>query len=336
MAAAEAGERLARFEHAVARLARTRPLVVVTEDRRYDVAVIGAGVVGTAIARQLARYDCAPSCSSAADDVGTGTSKANTAIVHTGFDTAARKPRVHPGPARPRPAERLRAARAGSRRADRCRPGGLERGAGGPARRRAGQGAGQRLRTRAPGLTLDELARREPHLGRRARRGPSPSPTSRSSVRGARASPSPPRRSAPASSCASVWTSSMSGATATSWLLQTSGGPIRADWVVNAAGLGADLLNRRFGHDEFTIAPGGASSSSSTSWPARSCRPSSCRSPPSGRRACWSRRPSTATCSWARRPRTSTTAVTPPRRRPVSTACSRPDDAYCPSWSTRR
>ena len=28
-----------------------------------------------------------------------------------------------------------------------------------------------------------------------------------------------------------------------------------ADWVVNAAGLGADLLNRLFGHDEFTIAP---------------------------------------------------------------------------------
>ena len=39
------------------------------------------------------------------------------------------------------------------------------------------------------------------------------------------------------------------------WLLQTSEGPIRAGWVVNAAGLGADLLNRRFGHDEFTIAP---------------------------------------------------------------------------------
>jgi glycerol-3-phosphate dehydrogenase len=39
------------------------------------------------------------------------------------------------------------------------------------------------------------------------------------------------------------------------WLLHTSEGPIHAGWVVNAAGLGADLLNRRFGHDEFTIAP---------------------------------------------------------------------------------
>ena len=32
-------------------------------------------------------------------------------------------------------------------------------------------------------------------------------------------------------------------------------GLVRADWVVNAAGLGSDLLNRRFGHDEFAIAP---------------------------------------------------------------------------------
>ena len=47
----------------------------------------------------------------------------------------------------------------------------------------------------------------------------------------------------------------MSGGDGDEWLLQTSGGPIRAGWVVNAAGLGADLLNRRFGHDEFTIAP---------------------------------------------------------------------------------
>ena len=39
------------------------------------------------------------------------------------------------------------------------------------------------------------------------------------------------------------------------WLLRTTSGPVRAGWVVNAAGLGSDHLNRRFGHDEFTIAP---------------------------------------------------------------------------------
>jgi len=52
----------------------------------YDVVVIGAGVVGCAIARELARYRLRCALLDAADDVGTGTSKANTAILHTGFD----------------------------------------------------------------------------------------------------------------------------------------------------------------------------------------------------------------------------------------------------------
>ena len=52
----------------------------------FDVAVIGAGVVGCAIARELARYDLRCVLVEASDDVGTGTSKANTAILHTGYD----------------------------------------------------------------------------------------------------------------------------------------------------------------------------------------------------------------------------------------------------------
>ena len=51
-----------------------------------DVVVVGAGVVGTAIARTLARYSLDCVLADAACDVGTGTSKANTAILHTGFD----------------------------------------------------------------------------------------------------------------------------------------------------------------------------------------------------------------------------------------------------------
>jgi glycerol-3-phosphate dehydrogenase len=51
-----------------------------------DVTIIGAGVVGTAIARELARYRLSVALVEAADDVGTGTTKANTAILHTGFD----------------------------------------------------------------------------------------------------------------------------------------------------------------------------------------------------------------------------------------------------------
>ncbi len=39
------------------------------------------------------------------------------------------------------------------------------------------------------------------------------------------------------------------------WSLATSRGPVRADWVVNAAGLDSDLLDRAFGHDRFTVTP---------------------------------------------------------------------------------
>ncbi|MCX5193084.1 FAD-dependent oxidoreductase [Streptomyces sp. NBC_00249] len=52
----------------------------------YDVTVVGAGVVGTAIARELARLPLRTALLDASDDVGNGTSKANTAILHTGFD----------------------------------------------------------------------------------------------------------------------------------------------------------------------------------------------------------------------------------------------------------
>ena len=51
-----------------------------------DVVVIGAGVVGAAIARDLARYDLRVTLLEAGPDVGAGTSKANTALLHTGFD----------------------------------------------------------------------------------------------------------------------------------------------------------------------------------------------------------------------------------------------------------
>lgn len=52
----------------------------------FDVVVIGAGIVGSAIARELAGYQLSVALLEARDDVGDGTSKANTAILHTGFD----------------------------------------------------------------------------------------------------------------------------------------------------------------------------------------------------------------------------------------------------------
>ena len=52
----------------------------------YDVAIIGAGAVGTAIARELSRYKLTCALLEAKPDVGMGTTKANTAIWHTGYD----------------------------------------------------------------------------------------------------------------------------------------------------------------------------------------------------------------------------------------------------------
>jgi len=52
----------------------------------YDVVVVGGGVVGCAVARLLAHHELSVAVLEAGPDVGAGTSKANTAILHTGFD----------------------------------------------------------------------------------------------------------------------------------------------------------------------------------------------------------------------------------------------------------
>ena len=51
-----------------------------------DVAIVGAGVVGCAIARELTGFRLRVTLLEAGPDVGAGTSKANTALLHTGFD----------------------------------------------------------------------------------------------------------------------------------------------------------------------------------------------------------------------------------------------------------
>jgi glycerol-3-phosphate dehydrogenase len=52
----------------------------------FDVAIIGAGAVGSAVARELCTRGASCVLLEAGPDVGAGTSKANTAILHTGFD----------------------------------------------------------------------------------------------------------------------------------------------------------------------------------------------------------------------------------------------------------
>ena len=55
----------------------------------YDVIVVGAGVSGCATARELSRYKANVLVLESEADVGAGTSKANSAIVHAGFDAAS-------------------------------------------------------------------------------------------------------------------------------------------------------------------------------------------------------------------------------------------------------
>ena len=54
--------------------------------KMYDVAIIGAGVVGAMIARSLSRYDVTVCVVDKEHDVAMGATKANSAIVHAGFD----------------------------------------------------------------------------------------------------------------------------------------------------------------------------------------------------------------------------------------------------------
>ena len=54
--------------------------------RIYDIIIIGAGVVGSLVARELSRYKLDILLLEKASDVGEGTTKANTAIVHAGYD----------------------------------------------------------------------------------------------------------------------------------------------------------------------------------------------------------------------------------------------------------
>jgi glycerol-3-phosphate dehydrogenase len=225
----------------------------VIDDGRYDVAVIGAGVVGTAIGRQLARSRLRTVLLERANDVGTGTSKANTAIVHTGFDT------------QPGSLESSLVRRGHELLTSYARTAGIAMEETGAVLVAWNAEQAARLdevlaKARANGyehaarIDLAELARREPHLA--------------DGATGAVA--------IPGESIICPWSPSIAFATEAvgagvelrlgtevtavgrdggDWLLHTSGGAVRADWVVNAAGLGADLLNRRFGHDEFAITP---------------------------------------------------------------------------------
>lgn len=55
-------------------------------DGTYDVAIIGAGCIGAAVARELSKTTASVLVLEAADDVTQGATKGNSGIVHAGFD----------------------------------------------------------------------------------------------------------------------------------------------------------------------------------------------------------------------------------------------------------
>jgi len=56
------------------------------EDFVYDIVIIGAGCIGTAIARELSRYSLKTLLLESGDDVSQGATKGNSGIVHAGYD----------------------------------------------------------------------------------------------------------------------------------------------------------------------------------------------------------------------------------------------------------
>ncbi|MDO5715682.1 MAG: NAD(P)/FAD-dependent oxidoreductase [Tissierellia bacterium] len=52
----------------------------------YDIIIIGSGVSGTAVARELSRYQGKFALLERGSDIGVGTSKANSGIIHGGYD----------------------------------------------------------------------------------------------------------------------------------------------------------------------------------------------------------------------------------------------------------
>ncbi len=52
----------------------------------YDVVVVGAGVAGSAVARELCRFDLRVCVVEAGNDLACGATRANSGIVHAGYD----------------------------------------------------------------------------------------------------------------------------------------------------------------------------------------------------------------------------------------------------------
>ena len=230
---------------------RSRPPV-------YDVAVVGAGLVGSAIARELAATSLDVALVEGRADVGDGTSKANTAILHTGFDAT-------PGTLESRLVARGYdlLSRYAAQTGIPVEPVGAllvawndeERQALAGLKAKAERNGYQECRI----VGADEVYRRVPDLGPGALAGltvPGESITCTWTTNLALATDAV-RRGAQLHRRATVGdvTRPASSGPPGPTTLHTATGEIRARWVINAAGLGADELDAKFGHQRFTVTP---------------------------------------------------------------------------------
>jgi glycerol-3-phosphate dehydrogenase len=219
----------------------------------YDVAIVGAGDVGAAIARELSRFDLRLAMVEAGPDVGAGTSKANTAILHTGFDAKA-------GTLEARLVARghdLLMAYAEEVGIPIERTGALlvawndEQLGRFPEITDNARSCGYE---RIAQIGADDLYRREPHLGPGAV--------------GALEVPdehivcpfTPPIAFATQAVLAGADLRRGERVTGmervdSGWLLETSRGSLTAGWTINAAGLHADEVHRMAGHGGFAVTP---------------------------------------------------------------------------------
>lgn len=222
-------------------------------DQPFDVAVVGAGVVGAAIARELSRYRLTCALLDALPDVGMGTSKASTAIWHTGFDAT-------PGTLE------ARLVRRGFELLDRFMPdanvpfertGGLliawtdEQLHNLPALLQKAHANGEADARIVP---ADEVYRREPHLGPGALGGML---VPREGILCTFSLPLAYATQAVLNGTTLRLNHRITGVHTGDGVhtLDSPAGPIRCRHLVNAAGLYSDAVDNLLGHRRFTVTP---------------------------------------------------------------------------------